>query len=145
MKVSEFMHTPAVTCPAKMTVGEVARLMSDRCVGCVLVVDEVGYLAGIVTDRDLALRVLGKGHSADIPITEVMTRDVATISNHADISTAAAIMATRTVRRLPVVDAEGQLAGIVAVDDLIDIMAEQLRAMTQAIAREQAREARTRV
>lgn len=119
MKVSEFMHTPAVTCPARMTVGEVARMMRDRCVGSVLVIDEVGYLAGIVTDRDLALRVLGEGHSADIPITAVMTRDVATVSNQADISTAAAIMATRTVRRLPVVDELDHALGIVTLDDLV--------------------------
>jgi len=63
MRVSELMHTPAVTCRPGATMAEVARLMRDRNVGSVVVVDDVGYLAGIVTDRDVAVRGVGEGRS----------------------------------------------------------------------------------
>lgn len=119
MRVSELMHTPAVTCRPDATIGEVARLMRDRNVGSVLIVDEIGYLAGIVTDRDVAVRGVGGGLTADVAIEEIMTRNVATVPVQADVSDAAAIMVKRTVRRLPVVDENDTPHGMLALDDLI--------------------------
>ncbi len=119
MRISELMHTPPVTCPASTPVRDVARMMADHNVGSILVIDHVGYLAGIVTDRDLALRCLGEGQSADVAVEDVMTRSVATISLHADVSDAAAIMAKRSVRRLPVVDERDHPHGVVTLDDLV--------------------------
>lgn len=133
MRVSELMHTPAVTCPSWATLGQVARLMRDRNVGCVVVVDEIGYLAGIVTDRDLALRGLAEGHSADIPIDKVMTRDVATVSVHADVTDAAAIMTKRRVRRLPAVDEQDHPHGVVTLDDLVRHLGVEADALVDTI------------
>jgi signal-transduction protein with cAMP-binding, CBS, and nucleotidyltransferase domain len=113
------MHTPAVICRSSATLAEVALLMRDRSVGSVVVLDHIGYLAGIVTDRDLAVRGLGGGHSPESPVEQVMTRDVATVSVHADASEAATIMARRMVRRLPVVDEHGHIHGVVTLDDLM--------------------------
>lgn len=119
MKVTEVMHTPAVACQTTATVGEAARLMEDRNIGSVLVVDGGSYVAGIVTDRDLAVRGYGHGHSADADVTELMTRDVATIVPYDTIERAAELMMGRGIRRLPVVDDDGRLHGVVALDDLI--------------------------
>jgi signal-transduction protein with cAMP-binding, CBS, and nucleotidyltransferase domain len=119
MRVSELMHTPPVTCPSSMTVRDVARMMRDRNVGSVVVIDAIGYLAGIVTDRDLAVRCLGEGRSADIAVGDVMTRSVATVSLHTDVSDAAAVMAKRSIRRLPVVDEHDHAHGMVTLDDLV--------------------------
>ena len=119
MKVTEVMHSPAVMCRTTATLHDVARLMSDRNVGSVVVVDKIGYLAGIVTDRDLAVRGFGQGRSAESHVDRVMTRDVATVSLHADVSDAAAIMAKRLVRRLPVVDEVNHIYGMVTLDDLL--------------------------
>jgi signal-transduction protein with cAMP-binding, CBS, and nucleotidyltransferase domain len=130
MRISELMHTPVVTCSTSTTVGEVARTMRDRNVGSVLVIDEVGYLAGIVTDRDLALRGLGADRSSDTAVAELMTRSVATVPLHADVSTAAAIMVKRSIRRVPVVDEHDQPHGMVTLDDLV----RQLGAEADAIA-----------
>lgn len=125
MKVTEFMHTPAVTCRPENTVGEVARMMKDRRVGSVVVIDRVGEVAGIVTDRDIALRCVAEGRSADIAVEEIMTRDVATVDPHADIDAAAKTMLARSVRRLPVVDEFGTAHGMVALDDLVRLAGRQ--------------------
>ena len=119
MRISEIMHTPVVTCASTATLGEVARLMRERNVGSVVVLDEVGYLAGIVTDRDLTIRGFGEGRSADVAVEHVMTRAVATVALHADLADAATIMSKRSVRRLPVVDDYGKAHGIVTLDDLV--------------------------
>ena len=119
MKVTELMHSPAVMCRSSATLWDVGLLMRDRNVGSVVVIDAVGYLAGIVTDRDLAVRGLGEGRSAESPVDRVMTRDVATVSLHADVSEAATLMARRLVRRLPVVDELNHIYGVVTLDDLL--------------------------
>lgn len=119
MKVSELMHTPAVTCATTTTLGEVARMMRDRNVGSVLVLDQIGYLAGIVTDRDVAVRGMGEGRSADVTVEPVMSRDVATVSLRTDVSDAVSIMAKHVVRRLPVVDEDDRPHGVVTFDDVV--------------------------
>lgn len=119
MKVSEVMHTPAVVCRPGTTAGQAARIMADRNVGSVLVVDNVGEIAGIVTDRDIALRGVARGRSADIPVEELMTRDVASVDPRADVASAAATMIKRRVRRVPVVDEMGHAHGLVAYDDIL--------------------------
>jgi signal-transduction protein with cAMP-binding, CBS, and nucleotidyltransferase domain len=119
MRVTELMHSPAVMCRSSATLAEVARLMLDRNVGSVVVIDAIGYLAGIVTDRDLAVRGLARGLSPDAEVDRVMTRDVATVALHTDVSDAGALMARRMVRRLPVVDEQLHVCGIVALDDLL--------------------------
>lgn len=133
MRISEVMHTPAVTCSPSATLGEVARRMADRNVGSILVIDEAGYLAGIVTDRDLALRGLGEGRSADVAVARVMSRDVATVPINADLSAAAPIMVERTVRRLPVVDELGQPHGIVTMDDLVRQLGEEVDTLADTV------------
>jgi len=133
MRISEVMHTPAVTCSTSMTLGEVARLMQDRNVGSVLVIDKIGYLAGIVTDRDLAVRGLGGGRSADATVDRVMTRDVATVSLRADVSDAASIMAKRAVRRVPVVDEHDHPHGMVTLDDLVRHLGSEADALADTL------------
>ena len=96
MRVSELMHTPAVTCVPTTTIREAGQLMARRHVGSVVVIDQVGDVAGIVTDRDIVLRGVAEGRSADVTVDTVMTRNVATIDTRADIADAAATMMTAT-------------------------------------------------
>ena len=125
MRVSELMHTPAVTCTPTTTVSTVARLMADRSVGSVIVIDNVGEVAGIVTDRDITIRGVAEGRSGDIPVELLMTRNVASVDPSADITDAAATMMKRRIRRLPVVDDRGHAHGVVALDDIIRNVARQ--------------------
>jgi CBS domain-containing protein len=127
------MHTPPVTCRPNATIAEVARLMRDRNVGSVIVVDAVGYLAGIVTDRDVAVRGVGEGRSGDLAVEYVMSRNVATVPLHADVADAAGIMAKRRVRRVPVVDEEDTPHGLVALDDLVRHLGREADAVADTV------------
>ena len=143
MRVSDVMHTPAVTCAPTSTLSEVGQLMGRRQVGSVIVIDRVGEVAGIVTDRDIVLRGVAMGRSGDIAVDAVMTRNVATVGAGADVAAAAATMMKRRVRRLPVVDDDGRVHGLVALDDLVrnlghqaDDMSDLLRSQSSSLSPE---------
>jgi signal-transduction protein with cAMP-binding, CBS, and nucleotidyltransferase domain len=133
MRISDVMHTPPVTCTPRLTLREAAQLMETRNVGCVIVVDAVDDVVGIVTDRDIALRAVAAGRSGDIAVEEVMTRDVATVSPRVDVREAGAIMMKRGVRRLPVVDEHGVLHGLVALDDLMRNLGHEAEELTELL------------
>jgi signal-transduction protein with cAMP-binding, CBS, and nucleotidyltransferase domain len=132
------MHTPAVTCAPSTPLREVARLMERHRVGSVVVIDNVGEAAGIVTDRDIVLRGVARGRSADVPVDSVMTRDVASVDVHADIADAAAMMMKRRVRRLPVTDEIGHAHGLVALDDLVRHVGRETDMVTELLAAQSA-------
>ena len=101
------------------TVLEAARLMNDRSVGGLVVVDEKGALLGIFTERDILRRVVAAGLSPETTkVSEVFTRDVVTTTPDAPVEQCGAIMSNRRVRHLPVVDANG-LHGVVTIGDLL--------------------------
>jgi CBS-domain-containing membrane protein len=102
-----------------MTVREAARLMDEEDVGSLPVVDEAERLIGIVTDRDVAVRVVGRGLDSDTTVVgDVATRDVVALTPDHDLEDALRLMAQEQVRRVPVVVRENQLVGIVAQADV---------------------------
>lgn len=119
MRSSQLMRTPAVTCGPDRTIRDVATLMAERRVGSVLIVDQVGELVGIVTDRDVAIRGVAKGHSGEVRVERIMTRHVASVSPATDVADAAALMVKRSIRRVPVVDERGHAHGLLSLDDVI--------------------------
>ena len=133
MRISEIMHTPAVVCRPTATLREVARLMDRRNVGSVIVVDNVDYVSGIVTDRDIALRGAGAGQSPDIQVEAIMTRDVAAVRPSSDLLEAATVMQKRGVRRVPVIDDMGKLHGVIAFDDLFRHLSHEVDSLTDAV------------
>lgn len=134
MKVSEVMHTPVVSTRPQATLREAAQLMEVHNVGSLAVVDQLDYLTGIVTDRDIAIRGIGAGRSADAPVESVMTRDVATVSPNADISMAQVTMQKRGVRRLPVTDDMWRLHGMISMDDVVRAFGHEIDAMADTLA-----------
>ncbi len=103
---------------ARRPVLEAARAIEKNNIGAV-VVQEQGCVVGIVTDRDLALRVVARGLDPNVTtIAEVMTSPVVTLSPNDSHSAAIQLMKQRNVRRIPLVE-DGRLAGIVTLDDLI--------------------------
>jgi CBS domain-containing protein len=108
-----------VTVPPQASVAEIARRMAERNVGSV-VVTERDRPVGIVTDRDLVLRVLRNGlPTADLRAEHVMTKPLISVPAETTAEEAVSRMREARVRRLPIVDAQGLLVGIVCLDDLV--------------------------
>ncbi|GCE75962.1 CBS domain-containing protein [Cellulomonas biazotea] len=116
------MHVSDVLIPAPLsvetttTVREAADLMREHDVGDLVVVEQ-GRLVGIVTDRDLVVRVLAVGGVPQDPVGQVCTGAPVVVGPDDDVQTAAQLMATHAVRRLPVVSG-GEVVGIVSLGDL---------------------------
>ncbi len=97
---------------------QVAEVMEAEDIGAVPVVDGE-QLSGMVTDRDIVVRAVAKGKNPDgMPVREIFSRDVVSIGPEDDLSDALQLMATHQVRRLPVVDDDNRLVGIVSQADV---------------------------
>jgi CBS domain-containing protein len=113
-------------------VGTIARRMRDRGVGCV-VVTAARRPIGIVTDRDLALRVLAEGRDARTKVHEIMTEVPVTIPASSSLDAALATIRASGVRRLPLVDPGGEIVGIVTCDDLVVRLGRELAELGSGI------------
>ena len=111
------MTESVVTAPASSPVQEVAALMRERNVGSVVLLDEAGGPAALVTDRDLCISVLAAGHERCLAAGAHASLPVITGSPDMEVEEAADLMVAHGIRRLPVLDG-GRLAGIVTLDDL---------------------------
>lgn len=111
------------------------RRMRDDHVGSVIIVDSARRPVGIVTDRDLVLRVLEPGlDPKSLPVERVMTRCPRTMPRTASTLEALQVMRELGVRRLPVVGDRGELVGIISVDDLLQHVAEELGSLSLVLA-----------
>ncbi len=119
MKVSEVMTKNLVTVSAASAASEAAEKMRSENVGTVLVTEK-GQLKGIVTDRQIAARVIGAGMDASrVMVSDIMTRNPVTCSPDIGICGAARIIGVNRYRRLPVVDGD-KLVGIVSIADIAE-------------------------
>ena len=98
---------------------EAARIMKDEDTG-VLPIVEGERLVGVITDRDLALRILGEDRSPDTTVGEIASKELVTVDPQQSLGEAARLMAEHQVRRLPVVEEDGRLVGILAQKDLAE-------------------------
>lgn len=120
-KVGEIMSSPVETCKPEATVSEIARVMTLKGIGSVLVCDGDGKLIGIITERDLVTKVLAREIGVclrDTKAKDVMTPDPYIISPDSYMYEAAAFMISHGIRHLPVVE-NGKILGIVTVRDLL--------------------------
>ena len=126
------------------SIPEAARLMREYHVGDLIVVDEKTgkrVPVGIVTDRDIVLEVIAEDVSPnDVSVGDIMSPELVTARAGDDLLETIKIMRAKGVRRLPVIDDDNELAGILSVDDLIDLFSEQIADLARLIAREQTRE-----
>jgi len=148
MKIGECCNREVVTAEKDMSIAEVARLMQEFHVGDLIVVENLNGRTrpvGIVTDRDLVIEVLAQMAPIDaIRVSDVMSYDIATISENDELWETLEQMRKLGVRRMPVVDAGGSLVGIITLDDLMELMAEAMGHIASLIRREIGTEARRR-
>lgn len=114
--VNEIMTTDCVTATLQDNIYELAVKMKQHDIGFIPVV-EGKKLIGVVTDRDLVIRGYAAKHSGSTAVEEVITKDVDTITSDTTTDDAANLMASKQIRRLPVVD-NGELVGVLAIGDL---------------------------
>ena len=117
MKVSDIMSRQIAVIPPDTSLQEAARIMRDLDVGFLPVAQE-GKLVGVITDRDIACRAVATGVQPATAIGHAMTKGVMHCREDQDIAEAARLMATKQIRRLPVLNRAGHLAGILSVSDL---------------------------
>jgi CBS domain-containing protein len=115
--IQEAMTASPTSIESGTTVREAARTMASEDVGSLPIVDD-GRLVGVVTDRDLAIRVLAEGKGEETTVGEISSQDVVTVDPLQSLEEAARLMAKHQLRRLPVVEEDGKLVGILAQADL---------------------------
>jgi CBS domain-containing protein len=139
MKITDLMARDVVTVAPDAPLKEVARLLVEHRISGVPVVDAQGHVLGVVSEADILAKTRGEGperslvfaalHPAELleeasklaarRAQEAMTAPALTVTEHVDVATASALMLDRDIARLPVVDAEGRLAGIVTRADVV--------------------------
>lgn len=113
----EIMTATVTTANREMSLQEVALLMKDGDMGSLPIIED-GKLAGIVTDRDIVVRAIANGLSAETKIGEVMTTEIFSVKPGDFVFEAIRIMGDKQIRRVPVVEESGELAGIISMADI---------------------------
>jgi CBS domain-containing protein len=120
MKVRDIMTTDVSSCQPETNLAAVAKTMWDRDCGILPVVTNEGRVIGMITDRDICMAVATKGQTADrIFVREVSAGTIYSCLPNDDTRVALETMKTRKVRRLPVVDEQGHLKGILSMNDIV--------------------------
>ncbi len=116
------MTKPVIAIDKDGSVHEVAKIMSEKCIGCIVVTDK-GAPVGITTERDILQRVVAKGLDASkVKMKEIMSKPLITVNGSMPIINAIRVMEKNNVRRLLVVE-KGKLIGIVTQRDLLRVLA----------------------
>jgi CBS domain-containing protein len=134
MTVGRICQREVDTAEPAETIRIAAQRMASRAVGALVVLDAHRKPVGILTDRDVAVRVAAEGRDVHlVTVGEVMTRSPRTIVESEPIEDALERMRTHAVRRLPVVSGRGELVGIVALDDILALLSEEMAKMGKIV------------
>jgi len=126
MPVSDYCRRDVRTIAVDATLRSAAQQMADEGIGCLVAVAGRS-VRGILTDRDLALRVIREGLDPDkANVASALTHDPVTIHAGTPLRVAMGLMRRRAVRRLPVVDEREELIGVITLDDLLPVIAQEL-------------------
>ena len=124
MQIKEIMSHPVITCASAAMADEAARLMWENDCGIVPIVNDDGHLAGVITDRDICMAAYTQGMPLSaIPVTSAMAGEV--VAAHVDdsVESVESLMRTSQVRRVPILDHNDRVSGIVAMNDLARLAA----------------------
>lgn len=144
MTVGQFCNRSVVVIGREATLADAATLMRDYHVGDLVVIEERGGAripVGIVTDRDLVVEVIAKRVSLDkLTVGDIMSFELNTAREQDSLFDTLKRMRAKGVRRMPVTDAQGALAGILSAEDVLALLAEEMGDLARISAREQAHE-----
>ncbi|WP_137285628.1 CBS domain-containing protein [Halorussus salinisoli] len=132
MPIEDLARSDVVTAPSETSVTELATTMDEQNVGSI-VITEGETPVGIVTDRDLTVRVLAEQADRDETAANVMSDDLCTIDSENGFYQAAQLMSEHGIRRLPVCNENDELTGIITADDLTELLADEQQQLAEAI------------
>ncbi len=135
MKLSNIFTKKVITAGPEATLASIARLMREHNVGDVVVVEDERPI-GIITDRDLAMALGADDLCPETPVHKVMSRRVLAIQDDSSIFTATKFVREGMVRRLPIVNDEDRVVGMVSMDDLLWFLGRELFNLAEGIKRE---------
>ena len=144
MTIGKVCNREVIFIHAQASIPEAARLMREYHVGDLVVIKEKTgkrVPVGIITDRDIVLEVIAEGVGMDdVNVGDIMSDNLVTARESDGLLETIKVMRAKGIRRLPVVNDDNELVGILSVDDLIDLFSEQIVDLARLIAREQGRE-----
>lgn len=148
MEVARFCAREVITAHRDTSIRDAAALMRKHHIGSLVIVDSEdseALLLGVVTDRDLVVEVLAQDVEVEsLSVGDIVQSPLESISESTDIWEAMECMAELGVRRLPVVDADCYLCGIITLDDILEWLAESMERLRTLVANEIWQEARAR-
>jgi CBS domain-containing protein len=148
MAIGEICNREVVIAEKALSVREAAHLMRNHHVGDLVVVEERGgrkHPVGIITDRDIVVEVVAPGVNPEaLTVVDIMGAELATVRENEGVFEALRYMRSKGVRRMPVVDGDGGLVGIVTLDDLLSLLAEEMTELAKLVSHERQREATAR-
>lgn len=148
MSVGEICNREVIIVRRDETVQEAAKLMRQHHVGDVVVVDIRNGMrvpVGIVTDRDLVVEVVATElDQATITVGDIMAQDLFTVTENTGVFDSIQYMRRKTVRRLPIINDQGGLVGIITLDDVLGLLSEELLELSKLVKYEQRKEVRHR-
>ena len=137
MSVGEICNREVVICRPDDSIQEAAKVMRDQHVGDVIIAEERENSCvpvGILTDRDIVIELLAEEVDVNsVTCADVMSSELITAKEDDEILATIELMRDKGIRRIPVVNQQGGLEGILAVDDMIELMAEQLTDLVRLI------------
>lgn len=148
MSAGEYCNREVVVISKTEPVSEAVSLMRKHHVGDVVVIEQTKQGAipvGILTDRDIVLEILAEDVDlGSVSIGDVMSYELITVTENATLIDTVKLMRQHGIRRIPVVNDSGILEGLLSVDDLLELLAEQLNDIVALISKEQSSESRRR-
>lgn len=148
MSAGEYCNRDVVVIERTESVRKAVDLMRIHHVGDVVIVEKgEGAIEplGILTDRDIVMEILAEDVDPEtVNVGDVMSYELQTVGEDTKLLDAIKVMRTKGIRRLPVVDFKGSLVGILAVDDILELIAEQLTDLVNLVTRERAKESMLR-
>ncbi|MFU8790419.1 MAG: CBS domain-containing protein [Methylobacter sp.] len=148
MAIGEFCNREVVFATKKMSLTSAAQLMRQYHVGDLVVVGEADgrrIPLGIITDRDMVIEIMAQALDMnDFSVGDIMGQELVSVPETEGVLETIRLMRSHGVRRIPVVDQAGGLAGIVSANDMLDLLAEELAELAKVAFREQQREAKTK-
>ena len=149
MPIGEFCNREVVYATRETSIPEAAQLMRRYHVGDLVVVDEVDgkrIPVGIVTDRDIVIEIISQSLDLnEFSVGDIMSPQLISVQEKEGVFEAIRLMRAKGIRRIPVVNHEGGLEGVVTADDILDLLATEMTELAKVAPREQEREAKTKI